>query len=142
MKTYIPKSEEIERNWRLVDADGKVLRRIATEIAEILRGKNKPVFTPHLDTGDFVVVVNAEKIKLTGNKMADKVYYHHTGFPGGIKGITAEKLLEKEPGKLISEAVKGMLPKNKLRKQFMGKLKVYVGSKHPHKAQQPQVVSL
>jgi len=142
MKTYIPKSEEIERNWRLVDADGKVLGRIATEIADILRGKNKPVFTPHLDTGDFVVVVNAEKIKLTGNKMADKVYYHHTGFPGGIKGITAEKLLEKEPGKLISEAVKGMLPKNKLRKQFMGKLKVYAGSKHPHEAQQPQVVSL
>lgn len=142
MKTYIPKSEEIERNWRLVDADGKVLGRIATEIADILRGKNKPVFTPHLDTGDFVIVVNAEKIKLTGNKMADKVYYHHTGFPGGIKGITAEKLLEKEPGKLISEAVKGMLPKNKLRKQFMGKLKVYVGSKHPHEAQQPQVVSL
>ena len=142
MKTYIPKSEEIERNWRLVDADGKVLGRIATEIADILRGKNKPVFTPHLDTGDFVVVVNAEKIKLTGNKMADKVYYHHTGFPGGIKGITAEKLLEKEPEKLISEAVKGMLPKNKLRKQFMGKLKVYAGSKHPHEAQQPQVVSL
>ena len=142
MKTYIPKSEEIERNWRLIDADGKVLGRIATEIADILRGKNKPVFTPHLDTGDFVVVVNAEKIKLTGNKMADKVYYHHTGFPGGIKGITAEKLLEREPGKLISEAVKGMLPKNKLRKQFMGKLKVYSGSKHPHEAQQPQVVSL
>lgn len=142
MKTYIPKSEEIERNWRLVDADGKVLGRIATEIADILRGKNKPVFTPHLDTGDFVVVVNAEKIRLTGNKMTDKVYYHHTGFPGGIKGITAEKLLEKEPGKLISEAVKGMLPKNKLRKQFMGKLKVYAGSKHPHEAQQPQVVSL
>ena len=142
MKTYIPKSEEIERNWRLVDADGKVLGRIATEIADILRGKNKPVFTPHLDTGDFVVVVNAEKIKLTGNKMADKVYYHHTGFPGGIKGITAEKLLEREPEKLISEAVKGMLPKNKLRKQFMGKLKVYAGSKHPHEAQQPQAVSL
>jgi large subunit ribosomal protein L13 len=142
MKTYIPKNEEIERSWRLVDADGKVLGRIATEIADILRGKNKPVFTPHLDTGDFVVVVNAEKIKLTGNKMADKVYYHHTGFPGGIKGITAEKLLEKEPEKLISEAVKGMLPKNKLRKQFMGKLKVYSGSKHPHEAQQPQVVSL
>jgi len=142
MKTYIPKSEEIERNWRLIDADGKVLGRIATEIADILRGKNKPVFTPHLDTGDFVVVVNAEKIRLTGNKMADKVYYHHTGFPGGIKGITAEKLLEREPEKLISEAVKGMLPKNKLRKQFMGKLKVYSGSKHPHEAQQPQVVSL
>ena len=142
MKTYIPKSEEIERNWRLVDAEGKILGRIATEIADILRGKDKPVFTPHLDVGDFVVVVNAEKIKLTGNKMADKVYYHHTGFPGGIKGITAEKLLEKEPGKLIVEAVKGMLPKNKLRKQFMGKLKVYVGGKHPHEAQQPQVVNL
>ena len=142
MKTYIPKSEEIERNWRLVDADGKVLGRIATEIADILRGKNKPVFTPHLDTGDFVVVVNAEKIKLTGNKMADKVYYHHTGFPGGIKGITAEKLLEREPEKLVVEAVKGMLPKNKLRKQFMGKLKVYTGSKHPHEAQQPQAVNL
>ena len=142
MRTYIPKSEEIERKWRLVDAEGKVVGRLATEIADILRGKNKPCFTPHLDTGDFVVVVNAEKIRFTGNKLADKVYYHHTGHPGGIRGITAEKLLEKEPEKLIAEAVKGMLPKNKLRKHFMGKLKIYAGSAHPHEAQQPQAVSL
>lgn len=142
MRTYVPKSGEIERKWRLVDAEGKVVGRLATEIANILRGKNKPSFTPHLDTGDFVVVVNAEKIRFTGNKMSDKVYYHHTGFPGGIKGITAEKVLEKEPEKIIVEAVKGMLPKNKLRKVFMGKLKVYAGSDHPHVAQQPEAVNI
>lgn len=142
MRTYVPKSGEIERKWRLVDADGKVVGRLATEIADILRGKNKPNFTPHLDTGDFVIVVNADKVKFTGKKMSDKVYYHHTGFPGGIKGITAEKALEKEPEKIIVEAVKGMLPKNKLRKVFMSKLKVYAGNDHPHAAQQPEAVNI
>jgi len=142
MKTYIPKSGDIERNWRIVDADGKVLGRLATEIADVLRGKNKPTFTPHLDTGDFVVVVNASKIKLTGNKMSDKVYYNYSGYPGGMKSITADKLLDKDPGKLIEVAVEGMLPKNKLRKVFMSKLRVYSGAEHPHAAQQPAALSI
>lgn len=142
MKTYVPKDGDVEMNWKLADAEGKVLGRLATQIADTLRGKNKPVFTPHVDTGDYVVVVNAEKIKLTGNKMADKVYYHYSGYPGGMKSITAEKLLEKEPEKLIVEAVKGMLPKNKLRKVFMSKLKVYAGPEHPHQAQKPGAISI
>jgi len=137
MKTYTPKKGEIERKWRLFDAEDKVLGRLATEIADTLRGKNKPTFTPYVDTGDFVVVVNAEKIRLTGNKLDDKVYYHHTGYVGGIKGITAGKLLEKKPEQLIISAVKGMLPKNKLQKVFLTKLKVYAGSEHPHSAQKP-----
>ena len=141
MKTYMPVGGKAERKWRLIDAEGKVLGRLATEIANALRGKDKPTFTPHEDTGDFVVVVNAEKVKLTGKKLADKVYYHHTGYPGGIRGITAEKLLEKEPERLLIEAVKGMLPKNKLQKAFLSKLKVYAGSEHPHAAQQPQAAS-
>ena len=141
MKTYTPKKGEIERKWRLFDAEGKVLGRLATEIADTLRGKNKPTFTPHIDTGDFVVVVNAEKIKLTGNKLDDKVYYHHTGYPGGIKGITAGKLLEKKPEQVLIEAVKGMLPKNKLQKVFLTKLKVYAGAEHPHASQQPETVT-
>ncbi len=142
MSTYMAKKEEVERKWRLVNAEGKVLGRLATEIANILRGKDKPVFTPHVDAGDFVVVVNAEKVRLTGKKLSDKVYYHHTGYPGGIKGITAGKLLEEKPEKLIEEAVKGMLPKNKLRKVFMKKLKIYAGSEHPHGAQQPEPASI
>lgn len=142
MGTYTPKSGEIKREWRLFDAEGKVLGRLATEIADTLRGKNKPTFTPHMDTGDFVVVVNADKIRLTGKKLSDKVYYRHTGYPGGIKGITAGKLLEKKPEMLITEAVKGMLPKNKLQKVFMKKLKVYTGGEHPHQAQQPKPVNI
>ncbi len=142
MKTYVPKSGDVEMNWKVVDADGKVLGRLATQIADTLRGKNKPTFSPHVDTGDFVVVVNAEKIRLTGNKMADKVYYNYSGYPGGMKSITAEKLIEKEPEKVIAEAVKGMLPKNKLRKVFMSKLKVYAGAGHPHQAQQPEALSI
>lgn len=142
MKTYTPKSGEIERNWRIVDAEGMVLGRIATQIADMLRGKDKPTFSPHMDTGDFVVVVNAEKVRLTGKKLSEKVYYRHSGYPGGIKSIVAEKLLEKKPEGLLIEAVKGMLPKNKLRKVFMKKLKVYAGGEHPHEAQRPKVVNL
>jgi len=142
MKTQAAKIQEVSRDWYVVDVDGKVLGRIATQIANILRGKNKPTFTPSVDTGDFVIVVNAEKIALTGNKMADKMYYSHSGFPGGIKEINAEKLIQKKPEDLIKKAVKGMLPKNKLSRHMLSKLKIYSGSEHPHKAQQPKTVTL
>jgi large subunit ribosomal protein L13 len=140
MKTYVAKKEDVIRDWYLVDAENQVLGRIATTIANVLRGKNKPTYTPSVDTGDFVIVVNAEKIALTGNKLADKTYYSHSGYPGGIKSITAGKLLEKKPEDLIKIAVKGMLPKNKLARHMLSKLKIYSGSEHPHKAQQPRVL--
>lgn len=142
MKTQVAKKTEVVRDWYLVDAENQVLGRIATEIANVLRGKNKPTFTPSVDTGDFVIVVNADKIALTGNKMADKMYYSHSGFPGGIKSITAGKLLDKKPEDLIRKAVKGMLPKNKLARHMLSKLKVYAGSAHPHKAQQPKALNV
>jgi len=142
MKTYIAKAEEVNRDWYLVDAENQVLGRIATTIANVLRGKNKPTFTPSVDTGDFVIVVNAAKIALTGNKLADKTYYSHSGYPGGIKAITAGKLLEKKPEDLIKHAVKGMLPKNKLARHMLNKLKIYSGSEHPHKAQQPKALNI
>ncbi len=142
MKTCVAKKEQVARDWYLVNAEDKVLGRVATQIANVLRGKNKPVYTPSVDTGDFVIVVNAEKIALTGNKMADKVYYSHSGFPGGIKSITAGKLIDKKPEELIRKAVKGMLPKNKLARHMLSKLKIYSGSEHPHKAQQPKVLSI
>lgn len=137
MKTYQAKKEEVEHQWYLVDAEGKVLGRLATELAKILRGKNKPIYTPHVDTGDFVIVVNAGKVALTGKKMKDKIYYHHTGYPGGIREMTAEKLLAKKPTEMIRIAVKGMLPKNSLGRQMIQKLKLYAGAKHPHEAQKP-----
>ena len=142
MKTYVPKEGEFERGWKVFDAEGKILGRLATEVADTLRGKNKPNFTPHVDTGDFVVIVNADKIRLTGKKLSDKVYYHHTGYPGGIKSITAEKLLEKKPEQLLIAAIKGMLPKNKLQQRFMKKLKIYAGAAHPHQAQNPETVTV
>jgi large subunit ribosomal protein L13 len=142
MKTYVPKEGEFERGWKVFDAEGKILGRLATEVADTLRGKNKPNFTPHVDTGDFVVIVNADKIRLTGKKLSDKVYYHHTGYPGGIKSITAEKLLEKKPEQLLIKAINGMLPKNKLQKRFMKKLKIYAGAAHPHQAQKPETVAV
>ncbi len=138
MKTYSAKKGEVERNWVVVDAEGQVLGRLASRIALILRGKDKPVFTPHVDTGDFVVVVNADKVVLSGKKLDDKVYYWHSGYPGGIKGIKAKDLLEKKPEELVRKAVKGMLPKNKLGRKIFGKLKVYAGPDHPHEAQQPR----
>lgn len=141
MKTYSAKKGEVERNWVVVDADGQVLGRLASQIALILRGKDKPVFTPHVDTGDFVVVVNADKIVLSGNKLDDKVYYWHSGYPGGIKEIKAKDLLEKKPEELVRKAVKGMLPKNKLGRKIFNKLKVYTGPDHPHEAQQPRKVT-
>ena len=136
--TKVAKKEEVTRDWFLVDADSKVLGRMATEIANILRGKKKPIYTPSVDTGDFVIVINAEKIQLTGNKLADKMYHSHSGFPGGLKSITAGKLIEKKPEDLIRKAVKGMLPKNKLARHMLKKLKVYAGPAHPHEAQQPK----
>jgi large subunit ribosomal protein L13 len=142
MKTYQAKKEELKYQWYLVNAEGKVLGRLASELAKILRGKHKPTFTPHLDTGDFVVVVNAEKVGLTGKKLKDKIYYRHTGYPGGIKEVSAEKLLAKKPTELIRRAVKGMLPKNSLGRQMLRKLKVYAGPNHPHKAQNPVPLEL
>ncbi len=138
MSTQVAKESDIKRAWFVVDLEGKVLGRAATEIARVLRGKHKAIYTPSVDTGDFVVVVNADKVKLTGTKMADKVYYSHSGFPGGIRSITAEKLVAKKPEDLIKKAVKGMLPKNKLGRQMFRKMKVYAGVEHPHAAQQPK----
>jgi len=137
MKTYQAKKEEVKHQWYLVNAEGKALGRLASGLAKILRGKHKPAYTPHLDAGDFIVVVNAEKVSLTGKKMKDKVYYHHTGYPGGIKEMSAEKLLAKKPTEMIRMAVKGMIPKNSLGRQTLRKLKVYAGPNHPHKAQKP-----
>lgn len=142
MKTEVAKIENVKRDWYLVDAQEQVLGRLASQIANILRGKNKVIFTPSVDTGDFVVVVNAEKISLTGRKLADKTYYSHSGFPGGLKEITAGKLLEKKPEELIRKAVKGMLPKNKLSRHMIKKLKIYTGASHPHDAQQPKKLEL
>ncbi len=137
MKTYQAKKKEIDHQWYLVNAEGKVLGRLATELAKILRGKNKPAYSPYLDMGDFVIVVNGGKVALTGKKMKDKIYYHHTGYPGGIKEMNAEKLLAKKPTEMIRMAVKGMLPKTSLGRQMLRKLKVYAGPNHPHEAQKP-----
>ena len=142
MKTYSAKKETAKHNWYVVDATDKTLGRMATEIANRLRGKHKPEFTPHVDTGDYVVVVNAEKVKVSGNKTTDKMYYHHTGYPGGIKSISFDKLLDKAPERAIESAVKGMMPKNKLSRAMLSKLKVYAGSEHPHQAQQPQLLEI
>ena len=142
MKTYQAKKEELDYQWYLVNAEGKVLGRLAAELVKILKGKNKPTYTPHLDTGDFVIVVNAEKVALTGKKMKDKIYYHHTGYPGGIKETNAEKLLSKKPTEMIRIAVKGMLPKNSLGRQMIRKLKIYAGPNHPHEAQKPVTINL
>jgi len=137
MKTYQAKKSDVDHRWVLVNAEGKILGRLATELAKILRGKNKPTFTHHVDTGDFVVVVNAGKVTLTGKKMKSKMYYHHTNHPGGIRVTNAEKLLSQKPTELIRLAVKGMLPKNSLGRQMLRKLKIYAGPKHLHEAQQP-----
>lgn len=142
MKTISAKPESVERDWYVVDATDKTLGRLATEVARRLRGKHKPIYTPHVDTGDYIVVVNAEKVKVTGNKTTDKVYYHHTGFPGGIKGITFDKLIAKKPQQVIELAVKGMLPRNSLGRTMMRKLKIYAGPEHPHAAQQPKELAL
>jgi large subunit ribosomal protein L13 len=138
MKTYTPKAPDIQRRWWVVDAENKVLGRLASEIAQILRGKHKPMFTPHLDTGDYVIVVNAEKVKLTGTKPDTKAYFRHTGYMGGEKFIPIRTMLEKHPERVVDLAVKGMLPKNNLGRLMRRKLKVYAGPIHPHEAQQPE----
>jgi large subunit ribosomal protein L13 len=142
MKTYSAKAETVERDWYIVDAEGKTLGRLAAEIATRLRGKHKPEFTPHVDTGDYIVVVNAEKVAVTGNKAKDKIYYSHTGYPGGIKDISFEKLIDKAPERVIQSAVKGMLPRGPLGREMFRKLKVYAGVSHPHAAQQPQTLEI
>ncbi|HED36095.1 MAG TPA: 50S ribosomal protein L13 [Gammaproteobacteria bacterium] len=142
MKTFSAKPETVKRDWYVVDADGKTLGRLASEIARRLRGKHKPVYTPHVDTGDYIVVINAEKVAVTGRKETDKMYYHHTGFPGGIKSISFDKLIQKKPEMVIEKAVKGMLPKNPLGRAMYRKLKVYAGPDHNHTAQQPQVLDI
>ncbi len=142
MKTYLTPVNEIEKNWYVVNAEGKILGRLATEIASRLRGKHKPSFSDFIDNGDFIIVTNAEKIQLTGNKWDDKKYYHHTGYMGGIKETSAKELMDKHPTELLMKAVKGMLPKNKLGRAQLKKLKIYAGSEHPHKAQQPVELDL
>ena len=142
MKTVAPKADQIQHNWYLVDATDMVLGRLSTQIASILRGKNKPYFSPHLDTGDYVVVINAEKVRLTGNKESSKTYQRYSGYPGGRTEIPFKKMLEQKPEEIILHAVKGMLPKNILGRQIIKKLKVYAGTEHPHSGQNPQILPL
>jgi large subunit ribosomal protein L13 len=142
MKTYVAKPTDRERNWLVVDAEGQTLGRLATQIADALRGKRKPTYTPHVDTGDFVVVINAEKIAVTGNKRADKLYWRHSGYPGGIRSRTLGEMLERRPEEVIRKAVHGMLPRNRLARQQLRKLKVYAGPEHPHAAQQPKPMEI
>ena len=142
MKTYTAKPSDIKQDWFVVDASGKTLGRLATEIARRLRGKHKPEYTPHMDTGDYIVVINAKEVKVTGNKATDKIYHHHTGFPGGLKSITFDKLIEKKPEMVIEKAVKGMLPRGPLGREMYRKLKVYPGAEHKHAAQQPKTLEI
>ena len=142
MKTYVAKPSDRERNWVLVDANGQTLGRLATQIADALRGKRKPTFTPHIDTGDFVVVINAEKIAVTGKKRDDKRYYRHSGYPGGLKTRTLEEMLERKPEDVIRLAVRGMVPKTRLGRKQLTKLKVYAGPEHPHDAQKPSELEI
>ncbi|MFN1834891.1 50S ribosomal protein L13 [Balneola sp. MJW-20] len=141
-KTYSAKPSDIEKKWVLIDAEDLPLGRLSTEVAKILRGKTKPTFTPHMDTGDNVIVINAEKVKLTGKKMTDKMYFRHTFYPGGERFTSAEDMLKKDPTSLVTKAVRGMLPKNKLGRKIMSNLKVYAGPVHPHTAQQPEIIEL
>ena len=142
MKTYSAKVGEVSNDWFVVDATGKTLGRLAAEIAHRLRGKHKPEYTPHVDTGDYIVVVNAEKVRVTGAKRTDKMYHRHTGYPGGLKSLSFEKLIDKAPERVIEGAVKGMLPRNPLGRAMFRKLKVYAGDTHPHAAQQPQPLQI
>ncbi|MBN2255304.1 MAG: 50S ribosomal protein L13 [Deltaproteobacteria bacterium] len=142
MKTFSAKESDVKREWYLVDARGKVLGRLASEIARRLRGKHKPIYTPHVDTGDFVVVVNVDKLSLTGKKPTDKIYYRHSGYPGGLTSTPAGKMLKESPERILHLAVKGMLPKNSLGRKMLKKLKIYKGEEHPHRAQEPQTLEL
>ncbi|SFX02602.1 50S ribosomal protein L13 [Marinospirillum alkaliphilum] len=142
MKTFSAKPASVKRDWYVVDATDKTLGRLATELARRLRGKHKPEYTPHVDTGDYLVIINAEKVRVTGNKSKDKMYYRHTGFPGGIKEMSFEKLIDHAPERVIQGAVKGMLPKGPLGRAMLAKLKIYAGAEHPHAAQQPQTLNI
>ena len=142
MKTYVAKPDDRQRDWYVVDAEGKTLGRLATGLADVLRGKNKPEYTPHIDTGDFVVVVNAEKIRVTGDKLNSKRYWRHSGYPGGIRSRTLAEMLEKQPEEVIRKAVKGMMPRNSLARKQLLKLKVYAGPDHPHQAQKPETLEI
>ncbi len=142
MATYLPKIEDLDRKWFVIDAKGVVLGKLATTAATVLTGKRKPIYTPFLDTGDHVVVINAEKVHLTGRKEENKLYHHHTGYPGGLRSTAAGDLRKKNPAKIIEEAIKGMLPKTKLGRAMFGKLKVYAGERHPHQAQKPQPLAV
>ena len=142
MKSFIPREKDIQKQWHVIDAEGQVLGRIATRAARLITGKNKPIYTPFLDTGDHVIIINAGKVRLTGKKLSDKMYRHHTGYPGGLRETTAGNLLAKNPGKLVREAVIGMLPKSKLGRAMRKKLKVYSGPQHPHQAQRPATLAL
>ncbi len=138
MKTHIAKEADIKRDWYIIDATDKVPGRIATVIADKLRGKDRAIFSPHMDCGDFVIIINAEKVKITGNKMENKLYHRHSGFPGGYRNMNTQEMLEKKPEKVMELAIRGMLPRNRLRDGFMSKCKIYAGSEHPHEAQQPK----
>ncbi len=142
VNTYVVKQDEIERAWYVVDAEGQTLGRLATRVATILRGKHKPTYTPSMDVGDFVIVINADKIQVTGNKLRDKYYYRYSQYPGGLKSVSLERMLETHPERVIEHAVRGMLPKNKLGRAMYRKLKVYAGASHPHAAQKPQLLEL
>jgi len=142
MKTYSARPGEVDRNWLLVDAEGQTLGRMATAIASRLRGKHKAEYTPHVDTGDFVVVINADKVRVTGRKATDKLYHSHSGYPGGLKSVSFEKLLAKSPERVVRLAVRGMMPRNRLSRAMLRKLKVYAGGEHPHAAQQPTTLEL
>ncbi len=142
MKTIFTKKTDVEQKWHIIDADGLVVGRLASQVAKVLRGKNKPIFTPNTDTGDFVIIVNAEKVRFTGNKLEQKTYYHHSGYPGGIKKEVAGDIMEKNPERILFSAVRGMIPKNRLGRQQLSKLKVYRGPDHPHKAQNPEILNL
>ena len=142
MKTFSAKPESVQRDWYVVDAENKTLGRLATEVAHRLRGKHKAEYTPHVDTGDYIVVINAEKVTVTGKKTTDKMYHHHTGYPGGLKSVSFDKLQAKKPEMIIEKAVKGMLPKNPLGRAMARKLKVYAGTSHPHAAQQPKELTI
>ena len=142
MKTYVATPADRERNWVLVDAKGQTLGRLATQIADVLRGKRKPTYTPHCDVGDFVVVINAEQVSVTGNKRAEKLYHRHSGFPGGLKSRTLEEMLDRRPEEVLRKAVKGMLPRNRLARKQITKLKIYAGPEHPHAAQKPEPLEI
>jgi large subunit ribosomal protein L13 len=142
VRTFTAKNEEIERDWYVVDAEGQTLGRLASRIAPIIRGKHKPIYTPHLDCGDFVIIINAEKVRVTGRKLDQKLYYRHSGYPGGLKSISLRDQLDKHPERVLQAAIRGMLPKTKLGRQMIKKLKVYAGDSHPHQAQQPKPLEL